>query len=344
MKSRLPSLRADIEGFIAHRQQRWSQLESLLGRLASDPRGGGRARVVELMRLYRLASSDLNQARAITANPELLARLNQLVGRAYRIIYQAPPASAGAGVWATAGAFLMRMGPAAFQRQRRWVAIAGALLLAGVLIGAVAVLVNPANGEAVIPRDFFTQSPAERVEHVEMSKERIDTAQKAAAFGAMLYTHNIQVAFLVFSALGALTVVGAGALLFYNGMLLGAIAMLYYLDGVGTFFIAWVGPHGSLGAAVDHLRRRGGHAPRAGAPPAGRAGARRGPAPRGARRLHRMLGVAAITLVMAGLIEGSFSQFSSKSIPYALKIAVAAALFSALCAWLFLPRRGTQAP
>ena len=51
-----------------------------------------------------------------------------------------------------------------------------------------------------------------------------------------------------------------------------------------------------------------------------------------------MLAVAAI-LVMAGIIEGSFSQFTAKSFPYWLKITVAAAFFTMLMGYLFIKRR-----
>jgi hypothetical protein len=52
-----------------------------------------------------------------------------------------------------------------------------------------------------------------------------------------------------------------------------------------------------------------------------------------------MLLTGALVLVAAGLIEGSFSQFSSKTVPYAVKISVAVLLFTGLCLWLFRPRR-----
>jgi hypothetical protein len=50
-----------------------------------------------------------------------------------------------------------------------------------------------------------------------------------------------------------------------------------------------------------------------------------------------MLATAGV-LVLAGLIEGSFSQFSARTFPYPLKIAVAAALLAALLSWLFVRR------
>jgi hypothetical protein len=51
-----------------------------------------------------------------------------------------------------------------------------------------------------------------------------------------------------------------------------------------------------------------------------------------------LLGTAAI-LVLAGVIEGSFSQFTKKTFPYSVKIGVAVVLFVMLLGYLFLRRR-----
>ncbi len=53
---------------------------------------------------------------------------------------------------------------------------------------------------------------------------------------------------------------------------------------------------------------------------------------------------AVLFLVLAGLIEGSFSQFSAKTVPYTLKIAVAVLLFapcSPICSCRAAGRLGT---
>ena len=57
--------------------------------------------------------------------------------------------------------------------------------------GSVAVLIDPANGQRLVPAQFFTERPRDRVRHIEEQKERIDTVEKAALFGASLYVHNI---------------------------------------------------------------------------------------------------------------------------------------------------------
>jgi len=54
-----------------------------------------------------------------------------------------------------------------------------------------------------------------------------------------------------------------------------------------------------------------------------------------------MIGTA-LTLVFAGIIEGGFSQFSAKTIPYPAKISVAVLLFSALMTYLFVRRVGVE--
>jgi uncharacterized membrane protein SpoIIM required for sporulation len=323
-----------IDDFVSRRQPRWDQLERLLEHAERTTDAHlGRAKLQELIHLYREACSDLNKARSHTANPEILDRLNSLTGRAYRFIYRG---SGEQNVAASIRKLIFEEIPRTFRRERTYVMSAASALLLGALVGLVAVLTNPVNGERLIPSQFFSESPRDRVEGIESRDERIQNVGDAALFGAELYTHNIRVSFLAFS-LGAITIVGAYLLLFYNGVILGAVAAMYYIDGVHVFFFAWVGPHGALelpaivfGAAagiyLGHAFLFPGEMQRA-------ASLRRAfPV------VWRMMVATALTLVLAGLIEGSFSQFSAKTFPYALKIAVSVALFCGLIALLFLAR------
>lgn len=326
-----------VEDFVRERQPQWRRLAALLDAAESSPDWElGAARLQELVRLYRQAASDLNEARSYTANPELLGRLNDLVGRGYRFVYRRSHARR----WREGARRLFAVEiPAAFRTERRSVALAAAAFLCGSLVGLFAVLAERGNGERLIPAQFFSESPRERVERIEASEERIDSVGEAAAFGAMLYTHNIKVAFLGFAA-GALTLVGGFMLLFYNGVILGAIAALYWLDGVQGFFFAWVGPHGALelpaivfGSAAGLRLGRALWLPG----DQSEAAALRTALP----GVARMLAATMAVLVLAGLIEGSFSQFTGRTFPHALKTAVAGALFALLVAWLFL-RRGAE--
>ncbi|MEA2339212.1 MAG: hypothetical protein QOE82_3219 [Thermoanaerobaculia bacterium] len=321
----------NIERFIADRRPVWKQLDELLGR--AEVTEVSREELQELVALYRRTCSDLNRARSYTANPDVLGYLNQLTGRAYRFIYQTAHAVTVRRAFAS---LITKEIPAAFRRERLAIAFAAASMILGALFGALAVIVDPANGPRLIPGMFFTESPRERVAKIESGKERIDNLDKALVFGASLYTHNIQVAFLAFS-LGALTIAGGVMLLFYNGVILGAIATMYILDGVPLFFFAWVGPHGALELPSIVFAGAAGLV-------AGRALLMPGSLSRAAsmRRVlpsvWRIIIGTALTLVLAGLIEGSFSQFSSHTFPYEAKIAVAALLFLSLMTYLFLRR------
>jgi uncharacterized membrane protein SpoIIM required for sporulation len=329
----------DVERFVRERRTRWLRFDTLLREVERLPdHEMGRARLLELVRLYRQTASDLNEARSGTANPQLLARLNDLTGRGYRVVYRR---SLGRRFAGEVRRFFSRGAPSAFRRERAAVVAAFVAFVLGVLVGFFAVLAEPGNAERLIPAGFYTESPRARVERIESSQERIQSLQQASEFSSFLFEHNIQVAFLAFS-LGALTLVGGAWMLFYNGVLLGAVAASYATDGVTVFFVAWVGPHGALelpaivfaGAAGLRL---------------GRALLLPGDQSTGASlrqalpSVTRMLLTTALVLVVAGLVEGSFSQMSAKSIPYALKIAIAAMLFAMLFAWLFLRRPAEEA-
>lgn len=329
----------DLERFTRERRGRWGRFEALLHEIERLPdHEMGTSRLVELVRLYRQTCSDLNEARSYTANSELLARLNDLANRGYRLVYRR---SHGRRLAFEVVLFFSTGAPAAFRRERLFVLAAAASLILGAITGFAAVLADRHNGERLIPGEFFSESPARRVERIEEGRERIGSLEDASAFGAFLFSHNIQVSFLAFS-LGALGLAGGVALLFYNGVTLGAIAAMYLLDGVSVFFLAWVGPHGSLEIPAIIF--------------GGAAGLRMGQAllfpgdlSTGASvraafpSVWRMLLTTCLVLVMAGLIEGSFSQFSAKTIPYSLKIGAAATLFLGLFAYLFVRRIDSEA-
>ena len=328
----------DLDAFIRERRPRWDRFERLLedteasGERALDPKT-----LQELVRLYRQTCSDLNHARSITAQPLLLDRLNRLAGRGYRFVYRD---TRRLTLWeATRRLFLVEI-PATFRRERRLVSSAALAMFLGGLFGFVAVASNPALSHDLIPQAFDTESARQRVRDLENNSERISSVEAASLFSAYLMSHNIEVSFLCF-ALGAFTILGGYGILFYNGVILGAVAAQYVMDGVVTFFVAWVGPHGALELPAIVF--------------SGAAGIRAGRAlllpgdlsvstalRRAFPDLRRMLLGTAAILVLAGLIEGSFSQFTKQTFPYALKIGVAAVLFIGLVSYLFVRRGGKE--
>src|SRR5260221_1584721 len=160
----------DIDTFINNRSHVWPELAALLD--TADSRELAHDEVHHLVGLYRRACSDLNLARSYTANPELIGRLNQVTGRAYRYVYQAGHEKP---VLATFVKLVTHEIPTSFRRERVSVAVAAASFLLGTLFGIIAVVVNPANGHRLIPEEFFTQSPQDRLAKIQSQQESIQS-------------------------------------------------------------------------------------------------------------------------------------------------------------------------
>jgi len=325
-----------IEDFIQFRGQIWQKLERLLDVAERSPETDlGHERIREIVQLYREACSDLNQARSLTANPDILERLNQLTGRAYRFIYRGGGARSGGSREKLKDLFFRNI-PATFQKERFYIFAAFLAMFSGTVFGFAAVMINPTFAEALVPEQFFRANPLDSVNKIETGAERVDSTQEALMFGARLYVNNIQVTFLAFT-LCALTIVLGLAHLFWTGVFLGALAAFYFLHGVEVHFLAWVGPHGSLelpaiifgaaaGLRVGHAVLLPGEVTRESAIREAFPSA------------WRMMLFAMLILVVAGLIEGSFSQFSSRIVSYPVKIAVSVIIFATLTFYLFMTK------
>ena len=133
-------------------------------------------------------------------------------------------------------------------------------------------------------------------------------------------SNNIQVTIKAL-AFGVTWGIGTLLLLFYNGVLLGAVAADYIMGGQGLFLAGWLLPHGSTEIPAVLLGGQAGFL---------LAGAIIGwgdRTPRSERLravahdLFAIVAGAAAMLVWAGLVEAFVSQYHQPVIPYALKIA-----------------------
>ncbi|MBN1418938.1 MAG: stage II sporulation protein M [Planctomycetes bacterium] len=327
----------DIDGFIGRNAERWGRLGALLDRLdARGPESLRAPELRELLDLYRAASSDLNEARTFTANPELLDTLSQLVGRAYKAIH-APPRPHRIG--RLVRRFFARDFPLAVRRRRRPMAVAAPASALGTLFGFGATVADRRNAALLVPEAFFIERPAEHVAEREAAVAHdVSTAAGASAF---YFTHNIRVSFLAFS-LGLAAGLFASIYVFWTGGFLGALAAHFHIDGVAPFFYAWIGPHGALELPAIIIASASGIAlGQAWLRPGGRTrrGSLRAALPDAARM---MLGAASM-LVLAGLLEGTISQFPGRVVPYAVKIGIACVLAGGLLWYLYGMRIAEEA-
>ncbi|AKF07766.1 stage II sporulation protein M [Sandaracinus amylolyticus] len=317
---------SDAFRFVRERTPAWEELERLL--VTIESRGARALDVAGARRfgkLYRAVSADLVRARAEGVDPAVVDHLNELVARSYAQVHS------GSGAPRTSMfAFFALELPRLVRAEWRAMALSAALLFGGVLMGAGAVLIDPSVTGVLIPEAHAETTPDERVARDEGRAPR--RGDEAAQFSTFLFTHNIQVTFLVF-ALGITLGVGTAAVLVTNGIPLGALAVQYHLAGHGLFFWAWILPHGIpeltqivVAGAAGLVIARGVVLP----------GRRtRGDALRSeARRAARLVIGGMPILVLAGVIEGTISQMHEPAMPYAAKLVFAAVVGIALFAWL----------
>lgn len=332
----------DLNQFLKRRRARWDRLAALLERVNQFGMSSlSGPETDEFFALYRLVSSDLNLVQTRTGNPALVEYLEGLVGRAYAALATPKQVRPLHAWWRV----VRHRFPAVLRAEKRLLAISAAAMLAGIVFGFVITWLVPESADAILPREHLVQSPSEHVVHMEkMEKEGrtpTDSTGRHLFFTSFLFTHNIRVTILAF-ALGFTLGIGTVIVLFFNGAMLGSLAARYFQDGVGTFFVAWVGPHGAIELPCILIGGMAGLM-------LARAQLRRDEGTLAAQlRLLRgslvdlLVGTASL-LVVAGVIEGGFSQVNEPAMPYALKIAVAAMLFLGLIGYLFfLPVRRTD--
>ena len=134
--------------------------------------------------------------------------------------------------------------PIAFRRQIRAFQFAVVLTIAGAAFGGFAIQHDPEAKNVLMPFEGLRMTPAQRV-----AREREGQGRQLAGnkdrFSAQLITHNTQVAFTTL-ALGITFGLGTLIVLFYNGVILGAVALDYIMGGQTVFLLGWLLPHGVI--------------------------------------------------------------------------------------------------
>ena len=325
----------DVNQFIARRENQWRRLTVLTDKADHDTvQGFSTEESEEFFALYRQASNDLNLVQTHGGSSALLDYLEMLVARAFQHLAVPQRVKFFATWW-----HILRYDfPATVRKQWAALLLSALIMCTGTVTGYVLTAEHPATALTLVPAEFFRQSPAQRVAKriaAESSRQFHYSGAKNLVFSVFLFTHNIEVAVLTF-ALGMTFGVGTVVMLFFSGAMLGSLGQRYQADHVGTYFISWVGPHGVLELPAICIAATAGlviaRAMWTGGGPNGGvwAGVR-------AQRndLVNLLIGSAHMLVLAGLIEGGFSQVTAPVIPYLLKIFFACAMFGALITYLF---------
>ena len=148
----------DLSSFLHDRRPSWKRLEELLERAE----GSGLAclnedEAVEFGNLYRRTASDLNQAQTFVSGDVTVRYLNDLVARAYLLIYGKSRID-----WRGMAMFLVFGWPAVFRRYLPHFLIAVGLFAFGVVFGFLASYYDKDVRPAIPPADGHADHPAAR--------------------------------------------------------------------------------------------------------------------------------------------------------------------------------------
>lgn len=309
----------DLARFLASERPTWSELEKLLDRLETDiDRPMTLAEAQRLHFLYQKTSSDLARLATFASEPALTLYLENLIGRAYGEIYESRKRGVRWHPWH----WFIRDFPAAFRRQWGAFVVSVLITLLGVLFGGFAVALDDEAKEAILPAQFAGHlgDPSKRVAHEENSKGPGRLENRHAAFAGDLMVNNIGVSIKAM-ALGMTWGVGTVIILFYNGVILGLVALDYIIAGETVFLLGWLLPHGIIEIPAILIGGQAGLV-------LGRALLGRGDRRAMGARLRAvssdaatLIGGVAVLLVWAGIVESFISQYHQPVLPYWLKIA-----------------------
>ena len=116
--------------------------------------------------------------------------------------------------------------------------------MAGTAFGGAALHFDPDAKRVMMPFSHLMETPSERVAREEKAQADRMSGHKGS-FASQLMTNNIRVSLFAFG-LGITWGLGTFIVLFYNGVILGAVGADYIQAGQTRFLFGWLMPHGAI--------------------------------------------------------------------------------------------------
>ena len=326
----------DLQRFITTERPIWIELEKMLDHLETVPNFKmSLERLQRFHYLYECTAADLAKITTFSAEPETRRYLENLIGRAYGEIHETRDKQRRIFPlkW-----FFQTL-PQTFRRHVRAFYLSVAITLAGCLFGGLATVFDPDSRHVTMPFGHDRMRPSERVKEEEsQTSDRLSGWR--STFSAQLMTHNIKVSVFTL-ALGMSWGVGTILLLFYNGVILGAISVDYITDGQTRFLLGWLMPHGVVEIPAILIAGQAGLVLALALIGWGKRTSLRTRLRDISRDLATLIFGVGVLLVWAGFVEAFLSQYHEPVIPYEVKITFG--LVELVLLTLFLSRSGAKA-
>ena len=220
--------------FIRLHQDEWARLRVFLDKAGRvSPAKVPLAEFREGGSLYRRAVSDLAYVRMRYADHPIVKDLEQLVGRAHSILYQAVRSDSRSG-----RDFWLSTWPNRVLEAARPIVIATSIFWIGAILGFLLTSWNP-----VLEGLFVSPPMREAIANKRLWTESL--TRTAPSAGSQIATHNISVSLLTWG-LGLTFGIGTVWLLLLNGLMLGAISAACLRAGMLVPLLEFIVGHGSL--------------------------------------------------------------------------------------------------
>lgn len=218
--------------FISQNRQDWKRLENLIHTLQQNKKKWTAGQVEDFQRTYQKVTQHLAFSQTYFPEEESTDYLNTLTSKAHNTLYQEQTSN-----WKQVKHLFGHTFIHLLREQWAFVIISMCLFLLGGTAAFTAVYQDPMS--------LYTILPANIAQNVDPSQIGSDGGVNSPVMSAEILTNNIQVAFLAFAGgvtFGLVTVY----VLIFNGIIVGALAALFFTYGKSYDFWAYIVPHGII--------------------------------------------------------------------------------------------------
>ncbi|MBA3259602.1 MAG: stage II sporulation protein M [Gemmatimonadales bacterium] len=288
-------------GLAVRKRERWDEFQRLAERAARRGLDSFASHELpDFAARYREVAADLARARTYRQDDATVARLERLVAAGHNALYRDER-----NTWRSLAATLLRECPGAIVRARGYVLVACLAFVAPAAAGFALLRDRPALAADLLPDAMLRRAEA-GAERQAAGQRYVDVAPEDRPMMASgIIVNNVRVAIACFAG-GIFLGVGSLILLGFNGLLIGATAGHFANAGLLEYLLEFILGHGLLELFAIWVAGAAGFL-------LGRSVLVPGSLSRGdalvlsGRTAVRMVGGAAVMLVVAGVIEGFVS-------------------------------------
>lgn len=300
------SLAARVAGrsdsrFAARKRDRWEEFQRLAERASRHGLDSFASHELpDFAARYREVAADLARARTYGADEATQSHLGRLVAAGHNALYRDER-----GTWKRVWATLARECPAAIVQARGYVLVACLAFLAPAGAGYALMRDRPALAAELLPEVMLRRAEAGAARKAEGRGYVELSVEDRPLMASGIISNNVRVAIACFAG-GIFLGIGSLVLLGFNGLAIGASAGHFANAGLLDYLLEFIVGHGLLELFAIWVAGAAGFL-------LGRSVVAPGDLSRGdalvlsGRRAVRMIGGAAILLLVAGLIEGFVS-------------------------------------